>query len=120
VATSKLAHRLLRSSTMRLWAVGILAGAMLSACGVGADEDPSLAVVGSTGQELTDGAATPLPTPPTGQTREVTTNPTGSGPVDPGAVGIPQDPIPLWQGKGPQATTAPAPGAPNAARVTGH
>lgn len=90
---------------MKRFAVAILAMLFVTGCGVGADESyDGQTLIGSNGQALEEGPAVSLvlPTEAGPQTPETT----APSPVrDPSTVGLPQDPIPVFEGR-----TAPQPG----------
>lgn len=87
---------------MRFFAVAILALALGTGCGVGADESyDGQTLVTSEGQALeADGVTTRTTTPQT--VVNTGTNPTR----DPSLVALPQDPIPVYEGR---PVTGPSP-----------
>jgi len=95
---------------MKLWAVTMLAVVTASACGVGVDETyEGVTLVSSSSSALQQEETTPTvgaepaAVPNVPQT-PVTTTPS---PIrDPGAVALPQDPIPVFEGK-PMGTPPP-------------
>jgi hypothetical protein len=77
--------------------VAILAVAMQAGCGVGADETyDGVRLIGTTEQGLEQAAQAPLAAPRATQTAVKTSTSTLR---DPGAVGLPQDPIPVHDGR---------------------
>lgn len=76
--------------------VGILAVVLLAGCGVGADESYADLGVGSSGQALEQ--EQPAAEAPTSDTQPTGTTAPVSG-KDPGTVALPQDPIPVFEGK---------------------
>lgn len=79
--------------------VGILAVVLLAGCGVGADESYADLGAGSSGQALEqEQPAAEAPTSDT-QTTETTGTTTPVPGKDPGTVALPQDPIPVFEGK---------------------
>ena len=86
-------------SSMKRVAVAILAMVVVSGCGVGADESyDGQNLVSSSGEALTAGpeVGPPLPGGNGPQTPETTV----PSPVrDPSTVALPQDPIPVYEGK---------------------
>jgi hypothetical protein len=86
-------------SNMKRVAVAILAMVVVSGCGVGADEYyDGQNLVSSSGQALEQGSdvGPQVPTPAGVQTPETTAP---SGTRDPGTVALPQDPIPVYEGR---------------------
>lgn len=97
-------------SHMKRVAVAILAMLFVTGCGVGADESyDGQTLIGSNGQALETGPAVgpELPTTAGPQTPETT----APSPIrDPSTVGLPQDPIPVREGRpAPQPGPQPAP-----------
>ncbi|MFT3706479.1 MAG: hypothetical protein QM817_02315 [Archangium sp.] len=91
---------------MKLFAVTMLAVLACSACGVGADEYyDGQNLVGSNGQALEQGTdVTPGPAvgpviPGTETTPQTPITTAPSGVRDPSTVALPQDPIPVFEGK---------------------
>ncbi|MFO0596588.1 MAG: hypothetical protein U0228_14830 [Myxococcaceae bacterium] len=88
---------------MKLWAVTMLAVLGASACGVGVDESyDGQTLVTANGQALEStaapvGAEPAVPTEPSAP--QTPTNTTPSPMKDPGQVALPQDPIPVFEGK---------------------
>ncbi|MEW6432696.1 MAG: hypothetical protein AB1730_14425 [Myxococcota bacterium] len=79
--------------------VGILAVVLLAGCGVGADESYADLGVSRSGQALEqESPAAQVPTSDT-QPTETTGNATPVLGKDPGTVALPQDPIPVFEGK---------------------
>lgn len=115
MATSELvasASGLHKGMTMKRVAVAILAMVVITGCGVGADESyDGQTLVGANGQALEIGPAVgpQLPTAAGPQTPATT----APSPVrDPGQVALPQDPIPVYEGRpGPQTPKMIDPGA---------
>lgn len=102
MATSELvtsASGLHKGWSMKRVAVAILAMVVITGCGVGADESyDGQTLVGSDGQALEVGPAVGpvLPTAAGPQAPETT----APSPVrDPGQVALPQDPIPVYEGR---------------------
>jgi hypothetical protein len=83
---------------MKAFAVGILAMVALTGCGVGADESyDGVTLVAANGQALEQGSS--VPKMPTDNLPQVPIN-TAPLPIrDPGSVALPQDPIPVYEGK---------------------
>ena len=115
MATSELvtsASGLHKGFSMKRVAVAILAMVVITGCGVGADESyDGQTLVGANGQALEVGPAVgpELPTAAGPQTPATT----APSPVrDPGLVSLPQDPIPVYEGRpGPQTPPMIDPGA---------
>ncbi len=104
MATREMAPRLHRVLPMVRWAVAILAVGVLSGCGMGVDDFPppdGEVATGSDGQAL-EGDSPAL------KGGESPANSAPSSPKDPGTVALPQDPIPLFEGK-PLAPGGPLP-----------
>lgn len=98
------ASGLQKRGTMLRVAVAILALVIVSGCGVGADETyDGQTLVASTGQALMPGPAVPQAGPSAGPQTPVTAAP--STLKNPGTVALPQDPIPVYEGR----TASPAP-----------
>lgn len=76
--------------------VGILAVVLLAGCGVGADESYADLGASSSGQALEE-TQPAAETPPTETQPTETTAPLPG--KDPGTVALPQDPIPVFEGK---------------------
>ena len=97
--TNKSASGLQWVPLMKLVAVAILAMVLVTGCGVGADESyDGQNLVGSNGQALETGPAVGPELP--GAATPQTPGTTAPGPVrDPGTVALPQDPIPVFEGR---------------------
>ncbi len=97
-------------SSMKRVAVAILAMVVVSGCGVGADEYyDGQNLVSASGEALTTGPEVGPQLP--GTTGPQTPETTAPSPVrDPGTVALPQDPIPVFEGKPFPQAPPPMPG----------
>lgn len=100
------ASRLHMFRTMKLFAVTMLAVVACSACGVGADEtwdgEKFVAANGQAleqGTDVTAGPAVGPSTPATPNEPQAPVTTTPSPIRDPGTIALPQDPIPVYEGK---------------------
>jgi hypothetical protein len=84
---------------MKPFAVAILAMMALTGCGVGADESyDGVTLVASNGQALEQGPV--VPGVPTNNLPQVPVNTATPTPMrDPSTVALPQDPIPVYEGR---------------------
>lgn len=115
MATSELvasASGLHKGWSMKRVAVAILAMVVITGCGVGADESyDGQTLVGSNGQALEVGPAVGPELPNAAAPQAPATTVTSPG-RDPGTVALPQDPIPVYEGRpGPQTPPMIDPGA---------
>ena len=115
MATSELvasASGLQKGWSMKRVAVAILAMVVITGCGVGADESyDGQTLVGSDGQALEIGPAVGPDLSNAGGPQAPATTVTSPG-RDPGTVALPQDPIPVYEGRpGPQTPSMIDPGA---------
>ena len=108
--TNKSASGLQMGKRMKLVAVAILAMVLATGCGVGADESyDGQNLVASNGQALEAGPAVGPDLPPSSAPQ--TPGTTAPGPLhDPSTVALPQDPIPVFEGR--PAPQVPAMGDP--------
>ena len=110
------ASGLQKRGTMLRVAVAILALVIVSGCGVGADESyDGQTLIASNGQALMPGPVMPQAGPGAGPQTPVTAAP--STLKNPGTVALPQDPIPVYEGRAASpapvmGTTAGAPPVP--------
>lgn len=102
------ASRLQMSKNMKLWAVTMLAVVTASACGVGVDESyDGVTLVTASGAALEQSAEVPTVAAEPSAVPTMTQTPVNTTPSvvrDPSTVALPQDPIPVFEGKavGPQ------------------
>ncbi len=89
------ASRLQMSSFMKPFAVVILALVLASGCGVGADESYDGVTLVSANGEALEGS----PVLPTTSLPQPSATPTPSTVRDPSTVALPQDPIPVYEGR---------------------
>ena len=105
------ASRLQMIKIMKLWVVTIVAVVAASGCGVGVDDPEYAAAMASSGAALEqDPSVGADPVTPSAEAPQTPATATPSVIRDPSTVALPQDPIPVFEGKPMGGGRGPMPG----------